>query len=1042
MRNSEFSSAFRSLPLALLLLVAVGCGGGAVGFSDNQGQVATDGDRLFITDAHQNGAAQELRLVEMFWGRLVNVHDVDPVTGSANVRPLLRDLVINENLSSDGIDYTIDSNPVTQATRLIIHRSYGSSEPEASEFIQLLKRAGNGLAPVVPRNDNGTSSPPFSYVARNACLVGRFDDLLDDSEEALVQLSQMVRVVTGYPPAIPFQGRLLFDPNHGALLGGHFHSTRVLIDLSISRAEAESMPGQVQANSFGLPSSQLNSPLPNVSLRLPTRTNPGQGQFRVLSTVGGASLSSSNGPMDPFSPTLDLVRAFRAGNDNDINSGFVLDFGSPQLVGAWSLDLTGTRPRPGGAAGFEFVADLTYLSPCQKAPRRGEILTIGPHFLQVSENAVTPNDGVVSNLSLEVLSDQAVPNENFLNGRGFLRPVYDVNLNVTPGCWLSFLPEPGLPPDREISPNMQAIVRFSEAMAPGSVIPMESFNLIRGFGGMTPTPASIVIGSVATSDDLQEFRFTPSLPLSHQQQNENYHFLLENLTDLAGNSLLGAPDFLPFTVDPEEPPHDNGGITLRFNDPNEVDPTDSGPDLRGQFFFDLNRGVILPRPVGFASAQADRSNPVPSIMVPFAPGVQTPMAPLGSRLQKVWRYVDFGWQVLDETRFNLDVVGLSWSPIGGLLLADVYENFELLLAHSRRLPDECVTVNLLPAVGGSGLLDNLFSNNILTGDRTEQKIVHDRSLGYVVDPSHLFLAPTGTVMMPYPLNRGNGPLVTYTWRDTRSLSTAGPSGRGLPLCIEIGAPLFLEDGPQSRIRGSNNVPTFGLPLLIEVKTFPSSSGIGLNALDISLAINSSRRPNFRVFSTGGINRFGVAIETQPDLEPQPRGGFNPNSTPPGRRTPAGDNSFYVGQMDYVTRVSLVHSIWLPGRPSGPGGLSQVPDYFEPVIIPTASEQPAGTEVILEYRGAVGFLDVEDSVFDSSQLDSYGNPFEIQTEADGCNGCVRPKGTVFYLDDVRTWTEDIDLLDTANFLQLRITFINNIESGESPEIDAIGIPIDY
>jgi hypothetical protein len=50
--------------------------------------------------------------------------------------------------------------------------------------------------------------------------------------------------------------------------------------------------------------------------------------------------------------------------------------------------------------------------------------------------------------------------------------------------------------------------------------------------------------------------------------------------------------------------------------------------------------------------------------------------------------------------------------------------------------------------------------------------------------------------------------------------------------------------------------------------------------------------------------------------------------------------------------------------------------------------------------------------------------------------------VFYLNGVRTWTEDIDLLDTANFLQLRITFINNIESGESPEIDAIGIPIDY
>ena len=70
--------------------------------------------------------------------------------------------------------------------------------------------------------------------------------------------------------------------------------------------------------------------------------------------------------------------------------------------------------------------------------------------------------------------------------------------------------------------------------------------------------------------------------------------------------------------------------------------------------------------IAFASAAADRIHPVPGIMVPFTPGVQTPLSPLGSKMQAVWRYADFGWQVLDETLYNLDIVGLNWSPIGGL----------------------------------------------------------------------------------------------------------------------------------------------------------------------------------------------------------------------------------------------------------------------------------------------------------------------------------------------------------------------------------------
>ena len=45
----------------------------------------------------------------------------------------------------------------------------------------------------------------------------------------------------------------------------------------------------------------------------------------------------------------------------------------------------------------------------------------------------------------------------------------------------------------------------------------------------------------------------------------------------------------------------------------------------------------------------------------------------------VWRYVDFGFQVRDETKFNLDIEGLNWAPVGGQVIADFYEEFEIRL---------------------------------------------------------------------------------------------------------------------------------------------------------------------------------------------------------------------------------------------------------------------------------------------------------------------------------------------------------------------------
>jgi len=433
--------------------------------------------------------------------------------------------------------------------------------------------------------------------------------------------------------------------------------------------------------------------------------------------------------------------------------------------------------------------------------------------------------------------------------------------------------------------------------------------------------------------------------------------------------------------------------------------------------------------------------------------VQTPFSPLGSKLQTLWRYCDFGWQVLDESKYDLDVVGLSWAPFGGRVIDDFFERFEIRLGHSRYLPDEALDVGARPAHEHSGLNNRqpTFASNVLQDERSPQKVVHPRELGYRLRGADLFSTPGGTVLLPFPLNRGTGALVTYTWRDTAVRARGAPNGVGIPLDIEVGLPLELEPH-KGYVAPAGEVPSFGLPLLMEFRCFPSSTAIGMNGCDISLAANSSALPAFRSYSSGGTSTAGLAVRRDPDLEDEPQGGFNPRSSPPGKATPRGsDNTFYVGQLDVVTRVTRVHTVWLDTH-------FDAPDFVAPVVSPRADEQPAGTRVLLEYRGAHGFeladldsvlgrrVDEAEFPFDAEHLDAYGDIFAILPVSRRPGDVVDTHtrlgsdafpGAVHYLgsDD---WTADIDALDGARYLQLRITFLGNVETLQNAELSAIGV----
>jgi hypothetical protein len=284
----------------------------------------------------------------------------------------------------------------------------------------------------------------------------------------------------------------------------------------------------------------------------------------------------------------------------------------------------------------------------------------------------------------------------------------------------------------------------------------------------------------------------------------------------------------------------------------------------------------------------------------------------------------------------------------------------------------------------------------------------------------LFTASTGTLMMPYPLNREGGPTTTYTWRDTAILAVGGAESAGIPLDVEVGNPLNLDPGPAGGVAGPGAVPSYGLPLLMEFRCFPSNSGIGLNSFDTSLAVAISSRPNFRAYSTGGVDTAGQQVVLNPDLELTPTGGYNPFSTPPGQRTNFdAENFYYIGQLDIVIRVSRVFSVWLDSRFFSP-------EYLTPVLEPSADLLPFGTQILVDYRGASTFSgDAGSAPFDSTSIDPYG---EIT------------QGTVTFFNGVATWADEIGQVDGAQYVQMRLSFINNIDTLLNAELSAIGLAI--
>ncbi len=995
-----------SIVLALTLVACGGSGSSAALPPSDVGELQeTPQGALFFVDPHASGRARSLRLAETAWARLVDVYDRD-AGGVRGAAPLLSDLPVRPEVVSDGADYTLELDALGRSV-LEIHHARGTPEFEAA-----LRHAAQDLPTITPRGEASSATPP-TLLPRNAALVLRFDDLLHDGPDMRLALAATVRLVVGYPPRAFHQARVFFDASHGALHAGEWRPTRVVIDVTPT-PEEPGAPGPLGFNAVGLPSSIEGTDAPNVSVRVATRQDIGSGVFRVLENLSGRTLDPlENGP-SATNLTGDVLRAMRSGNASDPNNGFLPDTRPPRLVGRFAARVLRALGRPAERGTYEL--DLGFTTACAKAPAIGELIETELGFLEVTQAATEPDDaGVVPGVVARMRDDLVPPPSQLIGGAHLWTRLTD-DSSVAPACFVEVLGALSPAPGAEILPEARFRLRFDEPMVPEGLDALEGLRL---HAGDQPGATASVVGQVFSAPDSAQFDFVPRLPLAHAQgSSERYTLELvsngQGVSDLAGNALARGLPALEFALAPAAASVASGGLSLRFASLDEYGPAgvpDGRPDLRGLFVHDAERGALRGRPVVHRSWPIDGTSGLTSLMLRLPVGIREPLGRMGSRLQTLWRYADAGMRVEDESHYDVDVEGVAWAPFGGGVISDFYEAFELRLGHGVQLPDEGLAAPNALAFPLSGLLDAPaeFDDNVL--EPGGARAVNLRALGYRIDPSARFLSTTGTTLMPFPVQVG-GALQPFTWRDTALQGVGGSDGGGIPLEIERRIHPGIEPGS---VAFAGEVPSFGLPLLIELAAFPSDRVLGLNDFQVAIASPGQLFPTFRVHSTGGHNVSGAEVRIDPDQSAVPRGGFDPTSSPAGQATRSADPALYFGQLDTVTRLTRVHSAWFDTE-------SEAPDYSVPLVTPAPVRQPAGTEVVLEFRGASGFLDTDGAELDAGRLDPYG---------DVDAGFVAFPGS-------RAWTRDIDALDGLRYLQVRITLVSDVESGLSPALDSLAI----
>ncbi|MFT6831278.1 MAG: hypothetical protein ACJAZN_001437, partial [Planctomycetota bacterium] len=1003
---TRLTSGITKLATGLVLAGVAGLGftacSGAGSVASSSQDSGVEEPNFFFGDTNSGGTASEFRMTGLAFGRLVQVEALN----SSGFRQIMaQDYVINQNLVTDQLNYELLVNGVTGQETLFINRNVDLPAGRA-QFLELLKTAGEGLDPLQVQGLETTGT--YSMLPRNSALVMTFDDLLRPSTVT----DRTIELVQGYPPSSPFESRVFTSKYHGGRASnGSFYPTRIVIDLTTSLIEKQISGSGVPLNGVGLaPSIEMN--IANVQVRIPTVTNPSIGLTKVLTNLTNHELATSNnGPVDFATNSRPVTRAFRSGGRVgvivDPFNGFLRDTLPPQVVGATPMDVVlppvQIRLDPAETGSLLFTLPEVQLPSelCARGELDGQdvISQSGLFARIVKPDNLTPSqaaqyipdpDGKLFNLPVTLISfprewDGPQDWEQFGAVLSNLETIYEIG--DSPECYVQLLPRPtGFPnqPTQGASTSSVLSLRFSEPMDPDSLTAFDSVTVTRRaeMPGFPLSTSDFVVGALSQAATLREVTFVPILDLSHiQGTSEEYFFSLSEEgdafppRDLAGNIVQSIPT-VAITIDASEPSELNGGRVSRFSSTDEELP--EGPEWGGQIQIDPTLQAIRPRPVVRTQVVIDnQEQALPAQMTAFPPGVVTPFSPLGSKMQTLWRYSDCGFSLTDATNINIDVEGMWWSPAGGSISPDGFDRFEIRLSHCKYAPDELINPqSLFPQFQNSGLRP-VYTVNILNNE--VQQVMHPRELGYTVDQADVVQTSNGTTLVPFPLNRNvpESEKRYFTWRDTRIRERSGALNGGLESDAYSQA-LGLPPEPTKYYR-QGQIQTIGLPLLMEFRTSLDLSASGQNAWILNLAVNSSSKPYFRAFSTGGVNTSGNQVFIDPATESSANGGFSPGSNPPGAPNFGRDNTFHLGALDYVARVSLAHSIWfealIEAEASGSFGGRL---YSEPTIEPGPESQPSGTSIEFTFRGATNIVFAPTSAFPGGVADNYSGPGVVFT----------------------------------------------------------------
>lgn len=1025
------SLAAFALPLALFSA----CGASGLGIKSGNGTGAGSGKAtLFLED--------------MQWGRLVDLFD-----GSGNLVEL--DVVIRENVQSDGVLYELSQNPLTLKETLKIFAVNGSTA-----FNTALSDAQTGLTSLQAKDFNAPG--PFTKVARNGAIRLIFSEFLDP---ATVN-RQTIQVLVGTTEDSLASLETRFVVKEGIGQDG-LPKGIIIIDPTISKNDAQELG--IPENGIGFPES-ANQESANIKIRIPTKLNPfinqtqlltnkaKTGTFEVTRNLAGDSIVEPHefAGLDPVA-----IRAVRTGNNLDVFNGFLTDTAKPSLIVTQQATLA-TVTQAGQQRTIVYSLDAVNCRDI--SPKEGDVFEVGGALVQVTS-------------VLDSSDSSAYVVQGVLLSGNLPGGTTDVAANLTTRyssadaalqlCFLTITPAPLSLPATGVDPFATITVRFSEPVDTSTVRSLDSLVLASGLtagaaddpnlewdllGGETVSDyidrlpgfgsgggaGRIIFGPVQPSGDAQSFTLAPvagitdglgegaSLQLSLAVRDGNTGVL-----DLAGNVV----DFTGFVAGHSTQTEQ---ITLAGTVPtdkyfalrgNGIDEDgDQTPEYGGQLGPIVGDGILRGRGITRFSRQADQTNNFIGQRLKFTQGLMTPLAPSGAVLMTIYGYHHLGFGLSSVSEFNLDVEGLNWSPFDGVVFDDTFDRYSLALAHSARFPDDFINQSSgYPQYYNSGLKrlsSNNFDENIfgygqdpVTYAHLDEQIMFDTN--YDISSVNRFQTAGGISMYPWPDFDS-----TYTWRDTHfpepdgstlvggNSNPSDAAGYGVPpRVVSADLPTY-EKG---------YYPSIALPLLMRFRSYPMGSEFGFNGFQVQIMVGSSNVPAFRVFSSGGRDGGGVWHLVRPDLPPEgtaPNGGYN---TVTGASTKGFGPELYWGQVDFVTKVSKVYTHWFDFG----GDLSSLSSL---TLEPTPVQANPGTSVEVQFRSADSVVDTL-CFGEASPLNDASTNFNAYAEYDGC-------GTVTLPSD--WYTDPADLVgDGRQFFQMRFTFVSNIEQDLLAELDAFG-----